>query len=88
MLIAFITLALQVAAAVAQPVPKAGAPADANADREASRCVSFAPFPDEKVAPKPAAAPGPPPLLSFRVFEGRLHRRYNDMDLMLDDAGH
>ena len=55
---------------------------------ESGRCVTVAETPDARVAPKPAIAPGPPPLLSFRYYEGKAHHRYNNSDLMLDDAGH
>ena len=43
------------------------------------------------VGPSPtslAVASGQPPLLSFRLYEGRMHHRDAGMDLMLDDAGH
>jgi hypothetical protein len=33
-------------------------------------------------------APGPPPLVSFRYYEGKLHQRFGNSELMLDDAGH
>jgi hypothetical protein len=33
-------------------------------------------------------APGLPPLLSFRYFEGADRGRYGKLNLMLDDAGH
>ena len=26
--------------------------------------------------------------LSFRYYEGRMHHRYGNLDLVLDDAGH
>ena len=42
----------------------------------------------ERVAPPPRIAPGAPPLLSFRFFEGKQRHRFGDMDLVLDDAGH
>ena len=42
----------------------------------------------ERVAPPPQIAPGAPPLLSFRFFEGKQRHRFGDMDLVLDDAGH
>jgi hypothetical protein len=54
----------------------------------ASRCVAVAESPDARVAPTLQIAPGPPPLLSFRYYEGKLHHRYGNADLMLDDAGH
>ena len=33
-------------------------------------------------------APGAPPLLSFRYFEGKDRHRYGRLDLVMDDAGH
>ncbi|MDQ2948424.1 MAG: hypothetical protein M3Y27_21220 [Acidobacteriota bacterium] len=52
------------------------------------RCVTLAETPDARVSPPPAIAPGPPPVLSFRYYEGKTHHRFGDVDLMLDDAGH
>lgn len=84
MLIAIAAVLLQAqVSASAQPAPKMAA------DKQTStRCVAAAESPDARVAPKPSVAPGPPPMLSFRYFEGKLHHRFNNMDLMLDDAGH
>ena len=68
--------------------------ADAHTDKPAAvvessaRCVAVTASPDERVAPPPQIAPGPPPVLSFRYYEGQLHHRYSNSDLMLDDAGH
>lgn len=43
----------------------------------------------ERVAgPREQVAPGQPPLLSFRYFEGLSRHRFGRLDLMLDDAGH
>ena len=42
----------------------------------------------ERVELKPLVAPGAPPLLSFRYFEGRERHRFGQLDLVLDDAGH
>jgi hypothetical protein len=53
-----------------------------------ARCAAFAESPSARVAPTPLIAPGPPPLLSFRYYEGRMHHRYGNLDLVLDDAGH
>jgi hypothetical protein len=36
----------------------------------------------------PPIPPGGPPLLSFRLFEGKSRHRFGDLDLVLDDAGH
>ena len=53
-----------------------------------ARCVIAAESPDSRVAPARSVAPGPAPFLSFRYYEGKLHHRYSNSDLMLDDAGH
>jgi hypothetical protein len=42
----------------------------------------------ERLAPPALIAPGAPPLLGFRVLEGKLRHRFGDLDLVLDDAGH
>jgi hypothetical protein len=54
----------------------------------AARCVMLAESPSARVAPSQQIAPGPPPLVSFRYYEGRMHHRYGGLDLVLDDAGH
>jgi hypothetical protein len=38
--------------------------------------------------PRLTLAPGVPPLLSFRYFQGADRGRFGKLDLMLDDAGH
>jgi len=38
--------------------------------------------------PRQQIAPGAPPLLSFRYFQGADRYRFGNLDLMLDDAGH
>ena len=53
-----------------------------------ARCVTLAESPSARVAPQRLIAPGPPPILSFRYYEGRTHHRYGNIDLVLDDAGH
>jgi hypothetical protein len=55
---------------------------------ESGRCVTLAETPDARVEERPMIAPGPPPLLSFRYYEGKAHHRFGNTDLMLDDAGH
>jgi hypothetical protein len=55
---------------------------------DSGRCVTLAEKPDERVEQKRLIAPGPPPLLSFRYYEGKAHHRFGNTDLMLDDAGH
>ena len=41
-----------------------------------------------RVAPTAMIAPGPPPLLAFRYYEGQQRHRFSNAELMLDDAGH
>lgn len=50
--------------------------------------VELATTPSERVAPPARIAPGPPPLLSFRYYEGQRRHRFSNAELMLDDAGH
>lgn len=52
------------------------------------RMASIAESPSQRIAALPALAPGQPPLLSFRYFEGKDRRRFSGLDLVLDDAGH
>jgi hypothetical protein len=56
--------------------------------KRSGRVVELATAPSDRLAPPPALAPGPPPLVGFRLLEGRLRHRFGDLDLMLDDAGH
>jgi hypothetical protein len=42
----------------------------------------------ERLSPPQAIAPGAPPLVSFRFFEGRERHRFNGLNLVIDDAGH
>jgi len=44
--------------------------------------------PAERLAPSARIAPGAPPLLGFRLIEGKLRHRFGDLDLVVDDAGH
>jgi hypothetical protein len=52
------------------------------------RMVSIADSPSERIAAVARIAPGQPPLVSFRYFEGKDRRRFSGLDLVLDDAGH
>lgn len=52
------------------------------------RVLQIAISDSERVAPPVQIAPGAPPLLSFRFFEGKQRHRFGDLDLVLDDAGH
>jgi len=44
--------------------------------------------PAEERLHAPLLAPGAPPLLSFRYFEGRERHRLGELGLVMDDAGH
>ncbi len=50
--------------------------------------VELAVTPSERVSPRVEIAPGQPPLLSFRYYEGQERHRFSNTELMLDDAGH
>ena len=52
------------------------------------QAVEVAATPSQRVAPPGEIAPGPPPLLSFRYYEGQQRHRFSNAELMLDDAGH
>jgi hypothetical protein len=52
------------------------------------RCADLSETPDQRVSPAPSIAPGAAPALSFRFYEGKQHKRYDNGDLLLDDAGH
>jgi hypothetical protein len=55
---------------------------------DSGRCAVLSQTPDQRVASPLAIAPGPPPLLSFRYYQGQSHHRFGNSELMLDDAGH
>ena len=42
----------------------------------------------ERLSPPPQIPPGAPPVLSFRLYEGQTKQRFNNLDLVMDDAGH
>lgn len=70
------------------------APAPKTADQlireiaSTGRVVELAEAPSQRIAPPERIAPGAPPLLSFRFFEGRDRHRFGKLDLVMDDAGH
>lgn len=55
---------------------------------DSGRVVEIAVSPSERLAPPPKIAPGAAPLVSFRLFDGRMRHRFSNLDLVLDDAGH
>ncbi|HWE49893.1 MAG TPA: hypothetical protein VG273_08900 [Bryobacteraceae bacterium] len=71
-----------------QPPPAGSDEALIREIAQSGRCATVAETDDSRVTPKPMIAPGQPPLLSFRYYEGQLHGRFGNADLMLDDAGH
>jgi hypothetical protein len=52
------------------------------------RVLEIAIPPSERLLSGPRIAPGAPPLLSFRFFEGKQRYRFGELDLLIDDAGH
>ncbi len=52
------------------------------------RVLELAIAPCERLSARPQIAPGAPPLLSFRFFEGKERHRFGELDLVIDDAGH
>ena len=77
------------ATAIEKPLPGHRGPENTTMVREgAARCADVYESPDERVKPSVKIAPGAPPLLSFRYFEGKMRQRFSGIDLMLDDAGH
>ncbi|HLM98446.1 MAG TPA: hypothetical protein VK335_04155 [Bryobacteraceae bacterium] len=55
---------------------------------DSGRVVEIAVPPSQRLAPPPKIAPGAPPLVSFRLFDGRMRHRFSNLDLVLDNAGH
>jgi hypothetical protein len=55
---------------------------------DSGRVVEIATPPSERLASPPKIAPGAPPLVSFRLFDGRMRHRFSNLDLVMDDAGH
>jgi hypothetical protein len=41
-----------------------------------------------RLRPASPLAPGAPPILAFRYFDGQARHRFGDLDLVMDDAGH
>jgi hypothetical protein len=55
---------------------------------ESGRADSIAQTVEPREKPIALIAPGPPPLLAFRFFEGQAKHRFGDFDLVVDDANH
>ena len=55
---------------------------------ESGRVVEIATPATERAEPHVQIAPGAPPLVSFRMFEGQVRHRFANLDLVMDDAGH
>jgi hypothetical protein len=52
------------------------------------RVLELAISPSERLSSVPQIAPGAPPLLSFRFFDGKDRHCFGELDLVIDDAGH
>ncbi|HEY2934287.1 MAG TPA: hypothetical protein VGK99_21300 [Acidobacteriota bacterium] len=55
---------------------------------ESGRVLEAATPVADRVLPPGQIAPGIPPLISFRYFDGRQRHRFGGLDLVLDDASH
>ncbi len=55
---------------------------------ESGRVLLIAEKPSERLRPAVKLAPGTPPLLAFRYFDGERRHRFGKLDLVMDDAGH
>ena len=98
-MISLLTASLVLAAqATSGPKPEVKPPASSPAasavvtsakrDTAADRCTEAGETPSARLRPLVRIVPGPPPLLSFRYYEGRMHHQFGNVDLVLDDAGH
>jgi hypothetical protein len=55
---------------------------------ESGRVLTIAENSSDRLKPPARLAPGRPPLLAFRYFDGQRRHRFGDLDLVMDDAGH
>jgi hypothetical protein len=55
---------------------------------ESGRVAAIGESSSERLAPVVLIAPGSPPILAFRYFDGQARHRFGDLDLVMDDAGH
>ena len=55
---------------------------------ESGRVLTIAEKSSDRLNPTARMAPGKPPLLAFRYFDGQRRHRFGDLDLVMDDAGH
>jgi hypothetical protein len=55
---------------------------------QSGRVLQIGEGPERLADPRKQIAPGAPPILSFRYFQGADLHRFGKLDVMLDDAGH
>ena len=55
---------------------------------DSGRVLEIGVTPSERATPPLLVAPGAPPLVRFRYFEGQMRHRFGNLDLVMDDAGH
>ena len=55
---------------------------------QSGRVLAIATGAEERLETTRQIAPGDPPLLAFRYFEGEAKHRFGKLDLVMDDAGH
>lgn len=55
---------------------------------ESGRVLMIAEKSSDRLNPPGRLAPGKPPILAFRYFDGQRRHRFGELDLVMDDAGH
>ena len=55
---------------------------------DSGRVLEIGVAPSERATPPLQIAPGQPPLVRFRYFEGQMRHQFGNLDLVTDDAGH
>ena len=68
--------------------PQLDIPALVRQVSESGRVLRIGEASSERLGPPAKLAPGKPPLLAFRYFDGQRRHRFGDLDLVMDDAGH
>lgn len=71
-----------------QPISASATPAMIENILESGRCAQVGESPSSRISARRLIAPGLPPLLSFRYYEGKAHHGFGNTGLVLDDAGH
>lgn len=74
--------------AQANAQPAQSIPALVKQIADSGRVLTIGEKPSERLNGPAKLAPGKPPLLAFRYFDGQRRHRFGNLDLVMDDAGH